>query len=219
MHDIRETPLRPQRQKRMPKRLDDTIVMESTGTRNTVDNTNNSQNLKVLLYYPVLDAMITELQKRFDSKNLELMRAFQCCVPESPHFLEIDHLLPVVAFYKLNKDSLSMECVIAKRTLKDKNITTINDVLLEIVPLREAFPVLVKLLQIALTIVVSTAECERSFSTLKRTKTYLRSTMSEQRLVDLAVLSIEKELSLKLSLDEVVDAFAAQDKNRKIMLS
>ena len=43
--------------------------------------------------------------------------------------------------------------------------------------------------------------------------------MSEQRLVDLAVLSIEKELSQKLSLDEVVDNFAAQDKNRKIMLS
>ena len=147
------------------------------------------------------------------------MRAFQCCVPESPHFLEIDHLLPAVAFYKLNKDSLSMECVIAKRTLKDKDITTINDVLLEIVPLREAFPVLVKLLQIALTIVVSTAECERSFSTLKRTKTYLRSTMSERRLVDLAVLSKEKELSQNLSLDEVVDSFAAQDKNRKIMLS
>ena len=83
-----------------------------------------------------------------------------------------------------------MECVIAKRTLKDEDITTINDVLSEIVPLLEAFPAL----QIALTIVVSTAERERSFSTLKRTKTYLRSTMSEQRLVDLAVLSIEKEL-------------------------
>ena len=37
--------------------------------------------------------------------------------------------------------------------------------------------------------------------------------MSEQRLVDLAVLSIERELSKKLSLDEVVDKFAAQDKN------
>ena len=179
LHDIRETPLRPQRQKRVPKRLADTIIMETTGTstRNTVDNTHthNSENFKVCLYYPILDTMISELQKRFDSKNLELMRAFQCCVPESPHFLEIDHLLPAVAVYQLNKDSLSMECVIAKRTLKDKDITTINDVLSEIVPLREAFPVLVKLLQIALTIVVSTAECERSFSTLKRTKTYLRS--------------------------------------------
>ena len=62
-----------------------------------------------------------------------------------------------------------MECVIAKRTLKDKEINSINDVLLEIIPLQQVFSVLTKLLQIALTVVVSTAECERSFSCLKRT--------------------------------------------------
>ena len=43
--------------------------------------------------------------------------------------------------------------------------------------------------------------------------------MSEQRLIDLAVFSIEKELSQDLLLDEIVDMFAAEDKNRKIMLS
>ena len=42
--------------------------------------------------------------------------------------------------------------------------------------------------------------------------------MSEQRLVDLAILSIEKELAQNLSLDEIVDKFAAEDKNRRIML-
>ena len=47
LHDIRETPLRPQRQKRVPKRLDDTIVMETTGTRNTVDNTHTAQQCKL----------------------------------------------------------------------------------------------------------------------------------------------------------------------------
>ena len=139
------------------------------------------------------------------------MTSFQCCVPESPRFLDIDHLLPAAEFYELNKDSLAIECVIAKHTLKEKNITTINDVLSEIVPLKKVFPVLVKLLEIALIVVVSTAECERSFSSLRRTKTYLRSTISEQCLVDLAVLSIEKELSKNLSLDEVIDKFSAQD--------
>jgi len=85
--------------------------------------------------------------------------------------------------------------------------------------MKEAFPKLVKLLQIALTVVVSTAECERSFSCLKRTKMYLRSSMSEQRLDDLAVLFIEKKMVSNLSLDEVVNTFAAQDKNSRISLS
>ena len=40
--------------------------------------------------------------------------------------------------------------------------------------------------------------------------------MSEQRLVDLAVLSIERELSQEISLDEIIAKFAAKDKNRKI---
>ena len=37
--------------------------------------------------------------------------------------------------------------------------------------------------------------------------------MSEQRLVDLAVLSIEKELACGLSSDKIIDKFAKEDKN------
>ena len=95
---------------------------------------------------------------------------------------------------------------------------SINDVLREVYLLKAAFPTLIKQLQIALTIAVSTAECERSFSALKRIKTFLRSTMSEQRLTNLALLSIETQISQNLPLDEVVDRFAAADKNRKIVL-
>ena len=111
-----------------------------------------------------------------------------------------------------------MECTLAKRTLQNKEMESINDVLQEVYLLKEAFPTLVKLLQIALTIAVSTAQCEWSFSALKRIKTFLRSTMSEQRLTDLALLSIEKELSQTLSLDDVIDRFAAADTNRRIVL-
>ena len=42
--------------------------------------------------------------------------------------------------------------------------------------------------------------------------------MTEQRLTDLAILSIEKELSNDISLDDVVDLFAARDKNSRIVL-
>ena len=57
--------------------------------------------------------------------------------------------------------------------------------------LKNAF---IKLLQIILTIAVSTVSCERSFSSLKRIKTWLRTTMTEQQLVDLAVISIERSV-------------------------
>ena len=49
-----------------------------------------------------------------------------------------------------------------------------------------------KLLKILLTIPMTTSETERCFSTLKRIKTFLRSTMNSERLNALAVLSMEK---------------------------
>ena len=75
-----------------------------------------------------------------------------------------------------------------------------------------------KLIEIALTIAVSNAHCEWSSSALKCIKSYLQSTMTQQWLVNLAILSIEKELSQGLSLDNIVNQFASQDKNGRIML-
>ena len=51
-----------------------------------------------------------------------------------------------------------------------------------------------------LTLPVTVATCERSFSKLKLVKNYLRSTMSEERLSDLAMLSIENERAKKLDI-------------------
>ena len=53
-------------------------------------------------------------------------------------------------------------------------------------------------LRLFLTLPVTVASAERSFSKLKIVKTYLRSTMSQGRLASLAILSIESETSLDL---------------------
>ena len=111
-----------------------------------------------------------------------------------------------------------METKLVKKTL-EKNTHDISDVFLALIPLKDAFPELFRLIRISLTIAVNTAHCERYFSALKGIKTYLRSTMSEQRLIDLAILSIERELSNSISLDEVIDTFHTEDHNRRIMLS
>ena len=76
-------------------------------------------------------------------------------------------------------------------------------------PFTEAIPSLVKLLKIALTIAVSSSQCERCFSALKHIKSYmyLQSTMTEKRLIDMATLSIEQGLLGSLSLETVVDRF------------
>ncbi|GFX40011.1 transposable element Tcb2 transposase [Trichonephila clavipes] len=60
-----------------------------------------------------------------------------------------------------------------------------------------------------LTVPVSTASAERSFSKLKLIKTYLRSTMSQVRLSALSVLSIEAEIVASVSYDIILKKFIA----------
>lgn len=74
--------------------------------------------------------------------------------------------------------------------------------------LQNILPNLVVALQIFLTLPVTVASNERSFSKLKLIKNYLRSTMSQERLSGLAVLSIEKEETENLDLNELVNLFA-----------
>ena len=56
------------------------------------------------------------------------------------------------------------------------------------------FSEVVKLLKILITTPMTTAESERCFSSLKRIKTFLESTMKNDRLTGLAMTSIENQM-------------------------
>jgi len=81
----------------------------------------------------------------------------------------------------------------------------------------DVFPNLQISLQILLTIPVSIASCERSFSKLKLILSYTRVSMGQDRLSDLALLSVERETLEKTDFDDVIDQFATV-KSRKINL-
>ena len=176
------------RPRRPPSKFDEGIPYATTGARETGQT---SEFYKVNLYYPVLDALLFELKRRFTDKNKNIMRALQACNPTSSTFLDPQHLEPLISTYCLDMDLVKIESPVAKRTLANKDVQEISDVVMELAPLKAAFPVLVRVLQIAMTISITSAQCERCFSTLKHIKTYLHSSMSEQRLADLAELSIE----------------------------
>ena len=58
------------------------------------------------------------------------------------------------------------------------------------------------------TIPVTVASAERSFSKMKLIKTYLRSSISQERLDGLALLAIENEGAKQLNIDDLLDKFA-----------
>ena len=79
----------------------------------------------------------------------------------------------------------------------------------------DSFPNAYIAYKILLTIPVTVAYVERSFSKLKLIKSYLRSTMSQERLSELVILSIEKEMLAELECKNLISNFASQ-KARKI---
>ena len=110
-------------------------------------------------------------------------------------------------------EMLSAEVSVATNMFKlNKNVSCPSDVLLHLESMRSAFPNLLLFTNVILTIPVSSANAERSFSTLKRVKTYLRSTMLEPRLNNLCILAIERDYSEELFRNpvEIVDEFAAK---------
>lgn len=77
------------------------------------------------------------------------------------------------------------------------------------------FPNISIALRILLTLPVSVASGERTFSKLKIIKNYLRSTMVQDRLNDLAIIAIESEILDSLKIEQTVSEFA-ENKARKI---
>ncbi|XP_069582652.1 zinc finger MYM-type protein 1-like [Ranitomeya imitator] len=174
--------------------------------------------------YLSLDRVIQEITTRFQQLH---------ALAEKYAFLTPSHLLDDKYECQLNQDHDDInkeEFLIERKRLKsflyvavtqDKKETWKEDSPLELLQfivkysLENSVPNIVILLRIFLTIAVSVATCERSFSKLKLIKNYLRSTMSAMRLGNMAILSIEHQLSEEIDFDDVINDFANR-KARKV---
>ena len=80
---------------------------------------------------------------------------------------------------------------------------------------RELFPHLHQLLRLVCTFPITTCETERSVRALRRLKTYLRSTMGQERLSSIAL--IHSNYPMDINYDEVIARFYALHPRRVSM--
>ena len=78
----------------------------------------------------------------------------------------------------------------------------------------EFFPNVNKLLRILCTLPITSAECERSLSTLRRLKTYLRATMTSER-DGLALMNIH--YGRQIDISATIDLFARKHPRRLLL--
>ena len=77
-------------------------------------------------------------------------------------------------------------------------------------PYKDSLEDIYKLLHISVTLPVTSASCERSFSCMRCVKSYLRN-----RMADLACLSIHAERTKSLDVQKIIDSFALNHKNNR----
>ncbi|XP_060851596.1 zinc finger MYM-type protein 1-like [Rhopalosiphum padi] len=168
---------------------------------------------KVNGYFRILDCVLSGLRSRFSTESLKIGHSIDNFMKlkydESLHFIE--HYENALC---IDKDQLKAEMLIMKNCI-NKDDFDIGALVSEIN--KKIFPNLYKLLQVALTIPVSSASCERSFSVMRRIKTWLRNSMSNDRFSNLSLLHIERDLANNITSEEVLNIFA--QKSRRLNLT
>ncbi|XP_068108911.1 zinc finger MYM-type protein 1-like [Hyperolius riggenbachi] len=172
----------------------------------------------------IVDQALSSMEKRFQQleeyasifgflyklKSLQALNdddLLKCC-------MNLDSKLCTEDSRDLDGIDLCGELKIFREMLPD-NINTAQECLRYIWPIRDSFPNIVVAYRVMLTIPVTVASAERSFSKLKLIKSYLRSTMAQSRLCSLAILSIEKEIASTMDYEDLINDFA-QQKARKV---
>ena len=151
------------------------------------------------------------MERRFaDDSASALVEGIAACHPCSDNFLEYGLIKPLADAYHLDDDGLLKSQVeICLMSLQGEGIvqpTDISSLLKFLAP--AFFPTLRKVLLLALTAPVANVAAERSFSCMRRIRTYVRSSMTEQRLSAIANLAIEADMAKLLDFDKVVNIFA-----------
>jgi hypothetical protein len=177
-------------------------------------------------YFEAVDLVMASVRERFDQPGYRVLRnvedlLIKSAQPEQQErSVELD---AVCEFYSsdLDKDRLNVQLDMLRTHFKTSDHTTVvlSDIFSYLrqlaIPARELFSEVVTLVRILLVIPATNATSERSFSALRRIKTYLRSTMTQERLNNLMVLHIHKNRTDALDLKQVANEFSVSRERRR----
>lgn len=171
------------------------------------------------IFIPWLDSFLANIRERF-CKHRHILKGFMCLLPSGslPSEVEKEQFLNIASYYQEDLDcnkapSLTPEFELWYQKFKDSNEPLPRNAIDALNACnKDIYSNIFILLKTFATLPVSTSTAERSFSTLRRIKTYLRNTMGENRLNGLAHLNIHREILV--DPDEVISVLQRQGVRR-----
>ena len=169
-------------------------------------------------YFEVIDLAVSSITERFEQPGFRIYSKIEQLLFKACSGKDYESELSFVCnFYgqDLNKADLESQLKVL-RTLYDEktesgdhpSIRSLKEVLQSLSPAQRGIVSMVcKAFQLLLVIPATNSTPERSFSALRRIKSYLRSTMTQARLNHLMVLHYHQDLTDELDMKQVANDF------------
>uniref|UniRef100_A0A2S2QT48 Uncharacterized protein n=1 Tax=Sipha flava TaxID=143950 RepID=A0A2S2QT48_9HEMI len=110
----------------LPKQFSSYLTEVATSENRKISNYND---IKTMIFFPVLDRMVSELNRRF-SDNYAILTGISSLNPKSNSFLNLLNIKPLAEHYKLDIESLESELKLLTKVIKryeiEKNIQIKN---------------------------------------------------------------------------------------------
>lgn len=188
--------------------------------RCNVPTNSPEEYFKISTFLPFLDYFLSQLQQRF-KKHSDILESFACLLPteKEPSATNVEKFMNLINFYQTDLEELNQTILLAEFKLwyqycLDESLHTVMEAFFKCDI--NVFKNIFKLLKIFITLPISTSTTERSFSTLKRIKSYLRNSTGQDRLNGLATMNIH--LDINLSEEEVLEEFEKKSRKMKITI-
>ncbi|XP_078164826.1 uncharacterized protein LOC144559628 [Carex rostrata] len=189
-----------------------------------------SHRYHVDIFLVVLDSLLFEMNERFSEASTNLLKCIACLDPKDS-FSKFDHdkLLELASIYSV--DFSPFDCTFLRSELgtfisdvrNSTEFSACHDlatfaILMVQTERHLCYPLVYRLIELALILPVATTTVERAFSAMKIIKTELRNKMADEWMNDNMICYIEREIFAAIHDERILQRFQNM-KTRKIQLS
>ena len=170
-------------------------------------------------YYELLDVLVEELKSRFKDQEVSVLISIERIFVDAYSDTEPseDSLQNVVTFYQSDVDEccLRNELKVFYSFVKQHISAVPRDPIVQLAQLLvqsglSVFPQVAQLLRLYFLVPVSSCSAERSFSCLRRLKTWICNTVRQNWLSSLAIMNIEREETIQLECDSGLESLVTK---------
>ena len=176
------------------------------------------------LYYEAIDAILTSLGERFEQEDLALLTSIERILLTATKERGVS--LAGLTTSLVNKDNLvkqleDLPTIISLYNIEQKKklseitrIATIAQIFNAIPSAKKQCPEIHQLMMLYYTVPLASASCERTFSAMRRLKTWLRSKTGGNHLNDIMFANIQKRHMDMVKIDAVAKDFTERNERR-----